>query len=221
MKSNISIIIADGHYLIRHGLKCLFNRSPEFRLLGEASNEDQLFQLLDEKKPEILILDPHQKDVFSLETIAKINQDYPGINFIVISGDWEKGVVYKTLELGVSCYLTKECDDKEIFDSVVSVSGGERFFCKKILNLIWEKSFGKESDCTGTPLSNREVEIVKLVACGKITKEIAAELKLSPHTVYTHRKNIMRKLNLNSTPELVLYAVNAGIIEPDNQKLSA
>ncbi|MCB0661915.1 MAG: response regulator transcription factor [Saprospiraceae bacterium] len=221
MKSNISLVIADGHFLIRHGLKCLFNRNPAFRLLGEVDNEERLFSLLEEKKPDIVILDPHQKDVFSLETIKRVHKMHPETNFIVISGDWEKSTVYKTLEMGVSCYLTKECDDREILEAVESVSKDERFFCKKILNLIWEKSFGKEDDCTGTPLSAREIEIVKLVACGKITKEIASELKLSPHTVYTHRKNIMRKLKLSSTPELVLYAVNTGLIEAENQKLSA
>ena len=88
------------------------------------------------------------------------------------------------------------------------------FFCSKVLDIIMERSFGKPGEeCAPTPLTPREIEIVRLTARGLIAKEIADVLSLSPHTIYTHRKNIMKKLKLNSSSELVLYAVNNGMID--------
>ena len=113
----------------------------------------------------------------------------------------------------MNSFLTKECDETEILDAVMATAKNERFFCSKILNYILEKSFNKSISCKPSPLSQREVEIVRLIAKGLIAKEIADRLNLSTHTVYTHRKNIMSKLKVKSASELVLYAVNNGIVD--------
>ncbi|MEM6965044.1 MAG: response regulator transcription factor [Bacteroidota bacterium] len=109
--------------------------------------------------------------------------------------------------------MTKGCDEEEIINAIKATAKQERFFCNKILNFILEKSFAKSDDGTTTPLTTREIEIVRLVVEGKIAKEIADELNLSTHTIYTHRKNIMNKLELKSTSELVLYAVEKGFVK--------
>lgn len=220
MQTPISIILADAHYLVRVGLKHLLAGRPEFRIVDEAEDHQKLTSILKTKKPDVIIIDPFQADKFSIETVQAVQQILPECGLLIISADQKRSTVYKALERNINCFLTKECDDREIFEAIEAAAQNERFFCKKILNYIWEKSFGKGDDCSGTPLSGREVEILKLVANGKITKEIAFELKLSMHTVYTHRKNILRKLNLNSTPELVLYAVNQGIVESDRIQYS-
>lgn len=217
MKNPTSVIIADAHYLVRVGLKNIFMRKPEYRILGEVENEVKLIAALEKKQPNILIIDPFQTDKFSIDTLVKVNERYPDVNFLIITGERTKELIYRVLEFSeVKCFLTKECDEREIADGIEAVAVGENpFFCKKIINLIYQKSFGKkeEKDCAGIPLSPREIQILKFVVAGKITKEIAADLGLSAHTVYTHRKNIMRKLKLSSTPELVLYAVNHGLVK--------
>ena len=112
----------------------------------------------------------------------------------------------------MNSFLSKQCDEKEILDAVLATAKGEKFYCTNVLNYLLEKSFPKETECKPLPLSAREVEIVQLISTGLIAKEIAGKLNLSTHTIYTHRKNIMKKLGIGSTSELVLYAVNEGIV---------
>ena len=113
--------------------------------------------------------------------------------------------------MAVNSFLSKKCDEKEIIDAVHATSKNEKYYCTNVLNCLLEKSFPKD-DCSPRPLSPREIEVVQLVAKGLIAKEIASELYLSTHTIYTHRKNIMKKLKIGTTSELVLYAVREGII---------
>ena len=121
---------------------------------------------------------------------------------------------YSVVEDGVNSFLTKSCNEEEIINAVKATAKGEKFFCHKIINFILEKSFQKEDDnCEPTPLTPREIEIVRLVAQGKIAKEIASQLNLSTHTVYTHRKKIMKKLEFKHASDLVMYAISKGIVE--------
>jgi DNA-binding NarL/FixJ family response regulator len=208
----ISIILADSHYLIREGLKRILSSKEKFQIVGEVTDEAQLVEQVKELNPQLVILDYKQHDHFSCKTVEKVREIAPQTNLLIISADKDKNTIYSVLENGVNSFLTKECDEEEILDAIIATAKGEKFFCKNVLNYILEKSFPQGSDCSPTPLTPREVEIVRLVASGLIAKEIAAELNLSTHTVYTHRKNIMKKLNLNSASELVLYAVNNGIV---------
>jgi len=133
---------------------------------------------------------------------------------LVVSADNEKASIYSVLEAGVTSFLTKSCDKKEILDGIQAAAKAQRYFCKKVMDYVFERSFSNTAeDCAPTPLTEREIEVVKLAAKGLIAKEIASELGLSTHTVYTHRKNIMRKLKINTATELVLYAVNNGLVD--------
>ncbi len=212
-----SILIADSQYLTRLGLKNLIRTFRGFIVVNEALNEADLFSFLEKEKADVIILDYNQPGFFEIATIKKINKIAPKSNVFIISADNNKNNIYEVLELGVSSFLTKQCEQEEILNAIKATAKGEKFFCNNVLNYILEKSFSSEEkdDCSPTPLTFREIQIVRLIASGKIAKEIAAELKLSTHTVYTHRKNIMRKLELNSTSELVIYAINHGIIESD------
>lgn len=208
------ILVADNQYLTRLGLKCLLNRQAHINIVGEAENEHQLLEMISRTSPDLIILDYHQQKDFSTESIRKINLLTPHIGLLVISADNNKHSIYQVIENGVSGFLTKSCEEKEILDAVDAVMEGKKFFCNKILEIILERSFAKPGEeCAPTPLSNREIEVVKLISKGLIAKEIASNLNLSTHTIYTHRKNIMKKLNISSSPELVLYAVNNGILQ--------
>lgn len=212
-----SIVVADTQFLVRLGLKNLIRNFADFKISGEAQNEEELIDFLSSKKADVVILDYSQQKSFGIETIHRINKFSPETNILIISADNNKKNIYEVLELGVSGFLTKQCEQEEIQNAIKAVSKGEKFFCNNVLNYILEKSFSpeEEGDCSSTPLTFREIQVVKLIASGKIAKEIGSDLNLSTHTVYTHRKNIMRKLELNSTSELVIYAINHGIIEAD------
>ncbi len=211
--STIAVILADAQYLIRIGLKHLLEQQDGLEVIGLAAKEAELMALLTERERQILILDYDQPGSFEQSTVTRVKEAYPQTNILVISADNEKSSIYKVLENGVSSFLTKTCDAEEIIDAVWATAKGERFFCQKVMDYIYERSFPKsKDDCVPLPLTPREIEVVRLIAQGKIAKEIAYELDLSTHTIYTHRKKIMRKLKISTTPELVLYALNQGLV---------
>lgn len=210
--SSINIILADAQLLIRVGLRHLLASNPAYHIIGEVAYEDDLLELLTQQESQVVILDYAQSENFSTETIQKIKKVSPHTNILIISADEDRKSIYRVIEDGINSYLTKECQEKEILDAVEATIKGEKFFCNNVLNHILEKSFPREPNCEPTPLTPREIEVVKLVANGLIAKEIADELNLSTHTIYTHRKNIMKKLNINNASEMVMYAVNNGIV---------
>lgn len=195
-------------------MKYLLMRQAGFRIVGEAEREADLLDLIRQKAaPLVVILDYDQPGYFDPGTIQKIRRNSPGTGILVISDDGNKNSIYRVLETGISSFLTKTCGEEEILDAIRATAKGEKFFCTRVLDCLLEKTFSKgKENCAPTPLTPREIEIVRLVAKGLIAKEIADVLNLSTHTVYTHRKNIMKKLQLNSSTELVLYAVNTGIV---------
>jgi len=222
----ITITLADAQYLIRIGLKHLLAKKEQFEVVSEAEDEEELNDQLRQHAPKVVILDYNQSSSFDKKTIRRIRELAPSSNILIISDDEDKESIYEVLQLGINSYLTKSCDEEEIIDAVKATAKGEKFFCTRVLDYLLEKSFPssalgneeaapprQEVSCQPTPLSPREIEIVQLIAQGLIAKEIASELNLSTHTIYTHRKNIMRKLKLNSASELVLYAVNMGLVD--------
>lgn len=210
----VSIVLADGEVLVRLGIQHLLRDEPGFRIVAEATDEEELLEELEAHHPSVVILDYNQPDLFSLSTVAKVKEQAPETHILVISSDNDKKNIFRVLEQGVHSFLTKTCGEEEVLDAVKATAKGDKFFCTKIIDYLLEKSFAREEgNCAPSPLSPREIEILQLIAKGLIAKEIAGRLNLSPHTVYTHRKNIMKKLNLNTSSELVLYAVNNGMVE--------
>jgi DNA-binding NarL/FixJ family response regulator len=214
MTPPISITIADAQYLTRLGLRYALASNPRIDIIAEAGDEEELLEELANRAPDLLVLDHNQPGYFSADTIGKVRKLAPATGILIISAISDKNSVYLALEHGINSFLTKTCDQEEILDAVKATVKGEKFFCTKVLDCLLERTFGSiaDSDCSPIPLSPREIEIVRLVAKGLIAKEIASLLNLSTHTVYTHRKNIMKKLSLNSSSELVMYAINAGIL---------
>ncbi len=208
------IILADGQELIRIALRQLLAGSGHYEILAEVSHEDELMARLQTQLSDLVILDYSQEGHFHCDTIGKIKAIAPKTAVVIISSDLRKENIFQVLENGISGFVTKHCSSDEIVDAVQAALKGEKFFCTKVIDILLAKSLGKdeEENCDPTPLSPREIEIVRLAAKGLIAKEIADVLNLSLHTVYTHRKNIMKKLQLNSSSELVLYAVNKGLV---------
>ncbi len=212
---SISIAIGDPQYLTRLGLRHILTSLPHLNIVAESNNEQDLLQQIEVKQPKVVILDYNQPGYFSHGTIPAIKTVAPNTHILIISDDQSKASIYQVLENGIHSFLTKNCHEEEIIDAVQATAKGEKFFCTRVLDFLLEKSFGREKmeTCSPTPLTPREIDIVKLTAKGLIAKEIASELNLSIHTVYTHRKNILEKLDLKTASELVLYAVNNGIVE--------
>lgn len=210
---SISVVIAENHCLVRRGLLAILDKLESINIIGEVSNDVELSTLLTLQIPNIIIIDYLQQNHFSLETIEIINKEYPTIKFLVITTDTFRDNILKVIELGAISLLTKECDEEEIINSLNSTIKGEKFICHKIIDIILNKPKNYlDADCQPINLSNREIEIIQQNALGLTAKEIGEKLFISTHTVYTHKKNIMKKLHINSSSELILFALKNGII---------
>lgn len=209
-----SVILADEQPLARLALRQLLGQSGHYQIVAEVSNEEEMTASLRVNKPDLVVLDYSQSESFRPNSIAKIKIVSPNTQVLVISADTRKDNIAQVLELGVTSFLTKTCGLKEILEAAQATLKGDKFFCSRVIDFLLEKSLAKETEgnCAPTPLSAREIEIVQLSAKGLIAKEIADALNLSTHTVYTHRKNIMKKLQISSSSELVLYAVSKGLV---------
>ena len=221
MTDKLRISIADAQYLIRKGLRqVIHTQKPEYLIARECEDEDALLRHLAGDPPDVLILDYNQPRHFTTETVRKVREEAPAVGLLIITADSEKQRIYDVLQSGVTAFITKECDESEIIEGIEAARTGRKFFCNKVLDYLLEKSFGSDpEDCAPSPLTAREREIVVLTARGMIAKEIAHELDLSTHTVYTHKKNIMKKLNFSSPVQLALYAIEHGMI-PARQEIT-
>ena len=207
------VLLADAQFLIRFALKELLKETNTFQVIGEAGNEAELNSFIAKTTPDIIVIDYNQPGFFSIESIKNVKEQHPTIELLVISSDDNKENIYDVINSGVLRFLTKKCDAHEINEAFRAIIRGEKFFCANIFNFIFEMSFSQNNYSSNPlPLSARELEIVQLIAQGLVAKEIGRKLNLSTHTVYTHRKNIMEKLKLRRSSELVLFAVNKGLL---------
>lgn len=211
----VKVVIADCQYLIRVGIKSLLSKSKEFEIIGEAVYSPDLIELVKVNQPDIIILDYQQPFHFSLKDIETCKSISPHTKFLIISMDENRDQIIQAIDYGAISFLTKECDEDEIINALRATTKNEKFMCHKVIDIILRKEHHQEEDCKPFNLSVREVEIIQQTAQGLSAKEIAEKLFLSTHTVYTHRKNIMKKLCLNSSSEMILYALKNGIVSSE------
>tara|TARA_R110002049_G_scaffold278391_6_gene457178 strand:+ start:4077 stop:4697 length:621 start_codon:yes stop_codon:yes gene_type:complete len=202
------------------GLKALLSRGGGVESVENVTHETQLFQALEEKDFDVIVVDPNSKGHFSTDTVLKLREKSKNQKLLVISSTANTSDVLRVLEKGVEGYLTRECDEDEIIHAIFAIAKGEKFYCNKVMDIILNKQYNPDEDnCEPTTLTQRESEITALIAKGMTNKAVAEQLHLSPHTVHTHRKNILRKLGINSVTELTLYAINVGLIESESYRI--
>lgn len=214
MKS-VQVALADAQILTRTALKSFLQERKDLKLVSEIEKREDFKRLLKASKPDVLVVDYNLDDFITLDDLFEVSKYTPKTKMLVISSDNNKEHIFKALEAGINGYVTKRCSKKEIVNAIYATAKGEKFFCNKVLDLILEKHLNKNGAdrCDPTELTVREVEIVRLIADGHNAKKIADKLHLSHHTVYTHRKNVMKKLNLSTVPELMMYAIKTGIVK--------
>jgi len=214
MKASIQLIIADSNYLIGEGLCKVFSDVESVDIVGVASNREELASLVDKGEANVLLMD-YSSEHFSLDVALDVLKGN-ALALIGITQECNAIELKRLLANGLTGHLKNDCDREEIIDSVQAAHKGEKFFCGKVLKVLHEAE-GMESDldCDPVVISEREVEILQLIAQGLTTKQIAEELHLSFHTVMTHRKNMLSKLGLKNTAGLIVYAVRENLISPN------
>lgn len=219
----IKIIIADSNFLSRKGLALLINECEDFKLLGESKTSSELLNMAKVHDPDLIIID-YSSANFSIDTIAHIKKKFPDAQILAITLIQNNRVVARAFDLGVVSHLLIECDQDEIMEAIYKTAKGEKFVCGRIVEAILNGTKPVDLtnfNCDGINVSEREMEIIKLIAEGLSNKEVADKLFLSTHTVTTHRKNIMAKLGLNNTAGLVLFAVRENLVSPDHFAFSS
>ncbi|WP_421764538.1 response regulator [Ekhidna sp.] len=208
--SRIKIAIVDDHQLFREGMISLLERIENIEVVGNASSVDRLFELLAKTDVEIVLIDISMPGGDGLQAIEKARDEFPKVKFIVLTMHAEGQYVVKAVRNGAYGYLIKNADEAELHEAIKQVSLGNKYFNKEISHLmIGNMAVEGESH---KKLSEREMEVLQLVSDGKTTKEIAEELFVSTRTVETHRVNMMKKLNVQNTAELIKKAAHLQLI---------
>jgi DNA-binding NarL/FixJ family response regulator len=214
--SKLRLVLADDHTMMRSGLRLLLEREPGFTVVGEASDGREAIEVTDAQTPDVVVMDVAMPNLNGIEAARRITNSHPSTAVIILSMHSDESYVLRALNAGARGYLLKDSAESDLISAVRAVNEGKAFFSPAISKLLVE-DYVRQLRQRGVEdsyelLTPRERELVQLLAEGKTTKEIAAILNLSPHTVETHRSNVLRKLNLNSLPELILYAVRKGVI---------
>lgn len=211
----IRALLADNQPLTSAGLIAILNERNDVKVVDQVETADQLPELLERHKPDLLIVDYDIPGYVSRDDLADIKKYSPQTNVLIISADNNKNSILQVLQHGIIGYLTKSCSKEEIMLAVTAVAKGEKFYCHKIIDIIMEKHFSPDPpEVSSGILTARESEILTLLASGYSTQRVADALFVSPHTVHTHRKSIIKKLNIKSPTEFVIYAMDFGLIKP-------
>ena len=210
----IRIIITDDHQIVIDGLKALLATEKTIQIVGEATNGADLIQNGIQTSPDLILMDIAMPVMDGIEASRILKKEYPAIKILVLTMYAEQKHIKDMLKIGVEGYILKDSGKEEFLTAIHALMNGETYFDKRVSTVIMN-SFQpqKKPQNTYTPLTDREKEIVKLVAEGKSTAEIASIIHLSSLTVETHRKNIYTKLGMNKIAGLVKYAIDEGLIE--------
>jgi DNA-binding NarL/FixJ family response regulator len=210
--SGIRVGIADAHFVVREGLKYVLSRDKKIQLAGECDHGKDIPKLL-KNKLDVLLFDYDHADHISFEDLQKVFRVAPEAKVLVISAHTDTPTINRLIRQPIKGLLSKECSEAEILEAVHATSKGDKFYCNRILDVVSESAeedAGK--DCSPTALSQREIEVVEYIAQGLTAAQVADKMCLSVHTINTHRKNIFKKLKVNSTTELVRFALKTALI---------
>ncbi|WP_420575898.1 response regulator [Ekhidna sp.] len=208
--SKIRVIVVDDHQLFREGIISLLDKNEDLEVVGEASSAENLFGLLASTDPHIVLIDITMPGMNGLEAIEDAREKYPNVRFIVLTMHAEGQYVVKAVRNGAFGYLIKNADENELIQAIKNVADGKKHFNDEISQLmIGNMAIEGESH---KKLSDREMEVLTLVSEGQTTKEIADQLFVSARTVETHRVNMMKKLKVQNTAELIKKAAHLKLI---------
>lgn len=215
MNGIIKTFVADSNFLIAEGLKNVLTSCTEIEVLGSASSGEDMIERVSQLKPDVLLVD-YSSEKLSFADVTDVMRKMPSLRIIGIVHECDVNQVKRLIKLGINGHLMNDCDKDEIIDSVKSCAKGDKFFCGQVLDkLNWSEGQESAHGCDPINISERELEVLQLIAEGLTTKQIAEKLHLSFHTVMTHRKNMMAKLGLNNTAGLIVYAVKENLISPN------
>jgi len=210
MKKTTRLIIADDHQMFIDGVKALLQDTKEIQVTGSANNGRELLEKMGDTEADIVLMDIGMPELDGIETTQIISLKYPQIKIIALTMYDDYNKITKMLKAGASGYVLKNTSKKELIEAILIVAGGGVYYSDKvIINAM--QTISAENGPPVSKLTEREIEIIKLIVKSLTNKQIADELSISELTVNTHRKNAMRKLSIKNTAGLVKFAIEQGL----------
>lgn len=214
--SRTRVMIADDHGIVRQGLRAVLTRDPGLEVVGESADGREAVRLAEELNADIVIMDISMPQLNGIEATTRIVRNNPKTGVVILSMHSDETYLLRALDAGARGYLLKDTADGDLIHAIHAVSAGKTYFSEAITKTLAEDYMRNMEQRKLTDswdlLTDREKEVLQLVAEGKSNKEAATALGLSSYTVESHRNNMMQKLNLHNTAEIVLYAVRKKII---------
>lgn len=214
--SAIRILLADDHTVIRRGLRALLERQSGFVVVAEAADGREAVDTAAAVNPDVAVIDIGMPNLNGIESAGRITEKRPETAVVILSMHADESYVLRALKAGARGYLLKDSPEEDLINAIRAVHQGKAFFSPEISKMLAEDYMRQMRqrgvDDSYELLTPREREILQMLGEGKSNKDVAARLNLSLHTVETHRGNILEKLNLHGTAEMILYAVRKGIV---------
>jgi two-component system response regulator NreC len=212
----LRVLLADDHAIVRRGLRSLLETEPGLDVVAEAGDGLEAIKLAEEHEPDIAILDIGMPKLNGIEVAARLQKLRRPPQVIILSMHADESYIIRALSAGARAYLLKDATDEDLIPAVRTVASGKPFFSPAVAGVLVD-DYVRQLQTRGLTdsyhlLTDREKEVLQLLAEGRSNKEVAQILNLGLSTVETHRSNLMQKLNLHNTAEIVLYAVRKGII---------
>jgi DNA-binding NarL/FixJ family response regulator len=219
MEDKIRIHLADDHQVLIDGMRTLLNTVPNYEVVGFSVEGTNIFQEVTDNKADILVLDISMPKKDGIEVIKEFEKKGFPCKVIILSTYDEIKIIQEVMKMGTSGYLTKQCAGENIVEAIQAVSNGQEYFCNTVREKIFYTAtkdiskLNKYKPGPDTLLTERELEIITLIALEYSGKEISEQLFISSNTVETHRKNIMKKLKAKNTISLVKFAIKNNLIK--------
>ncbi|MGD1068749.1 MAG: response regulator transcription factor [Bryobacteraceae bacterium] len=212
----IRILLADDHTIVRDGLRALLERQADMSVVAEAADGRECVRLAAQHAPDVVVMDVAMPEMNGIEATRRILSAHPKTSVLMLSMHRDESYVLRALKAGARGYLLKDSPRDDVLTAIRTVAAGRSFLSRHVSQMLQE-DYVRQLEARGLEdsydlLTDREREILQLLAEGKANKEVANVLNISPTTVETHRSHILQKLSLHSTADLILYAVRKRII---------
>jgi DNA-binding NarL/FixJ family response regulator len=212
----VRIVLADDHTIMRHGLRLVLERQPDFTVVGEANNGREAIDIVVRENPDVAVMDIAMPLLNGIEAAKRIAEERVKTAVVILSMHSDESYILKALRAGARGYLLKDSAEIDLIQAIRAVSTGKAFFSPAVSSVLAD-DYLRQIQQQGVEdpyelLTARERELLQLIVELKSTKDIAGLLGISPRTIDTHRGNLMQKLNVHSIPELILYAMRKGLI---------
>jgi DNA-binding NarL/FixJ family response regulator len=215
--SAIRVLLADDHALVRAGIRALIEKISNVEVVGEASTGREALEMVKTKLPNLVLMDIAMAELGGLEALPRVTKDFPGVKVIILSAHANEEYVIRALRSGAAGYMLKDAATAELELAIRSVSENRTYLSPSISRTVIEDYLQRVGGAIGPleQLTPRQREILQLLAEGRNTKEIAADLDISVKTVESHRLQLMERLNIHNVPGLVRYAVRSGLVSAE------